>query len=108
MYDADRQRLDNLNQAVIDAQRAVDLATQRYDRGIIDYLNVLDAQRSLYHLQDEQAVSENAAVADFVNVCQSLGGGWEGIRPPPRLKAPLPAILAAVRDATGSSDRPLR
>jgi hypothetical protein len=42
-----------------------------------------------------------------VNVCQSLGGGWEGFPPPPPLKGPLPAILATVRDATGHSDRPL-
>jgi NodT family efflux transporter outer membrane factor (OMF) lipoprotein len=106
-YDAERLRLEDLNGAVAAAQRALDLATQRYDRGIIDYLNVLDAQRSLYTLQDEEAMSENTAVADFVNVCQSVGGGWEGFPPPPPLKAPLPAILATVRDATGHSDRPL-
>jgi outer membrane protein TolC len=106
-YDAERRRLENLARAVVAAERAVDLATQRYERGIIDYLNVLDAQRSLYTLQDQQAVSEETAVADFVNVCQSLGGGWEGFAPPPPLKAPLPAILATVRDATGNSDRPL-
>jgi len=107
MYDAERLRLENLVGAVAAAQRALDLATQRYNRGIIDYLNVLDAQRSLYALQDEEAVSENTAVSDFVNVCQSLGGGWEGFPPPPPLKAPLPAILATVRDATGHSNRPL-
>jgi NodT family efflux transporter outer membrane factor (OMF) lipoprotein len=106
-YDAERLRLDSLGRAIADARRALDLATQRYDRGIIDYLNVLDAQRSLYALQDQQAVSENLAVADFVTVCQSLGGGWEGFPPPAPLKAPLPAIFATLRDATGNSDRPL-
>jgi len=106
-YDAERLRLDSLGRAIADARRALDLATQRYDRGIIDYLNVLDAQRSLFALQDQQAVSENTAVSDFVNVCQSLGGGWEGFPPPAPLKSPLPAILATVRDATGNSDRPL-
>jgi outer membrane protein TolC len=108
IYDADQRRLEDLNGAISDAQRALNLAGQRYDRGIIDYLNVLDAQRSLFTLQDAQAVSESQAVGDFVNLCQSLGGGWEGFRPPPPLKAPLPAILATVRDATGNSDRPLR
>ncbi len=106
-YDGERRRLDNLARAVAAAQRSLDLATQRYDRGIIDYLNVLDAERSLYALQDQQAVSENAAVADFVTVCQSLGGGWQGFPPPPPLKGPLPALFATVRDATGHSDRPL-
>ena len=106
-YDSQRQRLENLARAVGAAQRSLDLATQRYDRGIIDYLNVLDAERSLYALQDQQAVSEDAAVSEFVGVCQSLGGGWEGFPPPPPLKGPLPAILATLRDATGHSDRPL-
>jgi NodT family efflux transporter outer membrane factor (OMF) lipoprotein len=106
-YDAERARLENLHAAVRDAQRALDLATQRYNRGIIDYLNVLDAQRSLYALADQEAISEDAAVADFIDVCQSLGGGWEGFAPPPPLKKPLPAILATLRDATGHSDRPL-
>jgi NodT family efflux transporter outer membrane factor (OMF) lipoprotein len=106
-YDGERIRLESLGRAIIDAQRALDLATQRYDRGIIDYLNVLDAQRSLFNLLDQRAVSENAAVSDFVNVCQSLGGGWEGFAPPKPLKAPLPALLATVRDATGNSDMPL-
>ena len=44
MYDAERRRLEDLNGAVADAQRALDLASKRYERGIIDYLNVLDAQ----------------------------------------------------------------
>ena len=106
-YDAQRRRLGNLGQAVTAAQRALTLANERYNRGIIDYLNVLDAERSLYGLQDEQAVSEDAAVADFVDVCQALGGGWEGFPPPPPLKGPLPALLASVRDVTGNSDKPL-
>jgi NodT family efflux transporter outer membrane factor (OMF) lipoprotein len=107
VYDAQRRRLDDLNFAVADAQRALDLANKRYERGIIDYLNVLDAERSLYTLQDQEAISENQAVGGFVNLCQSLGGGWQGFPPPRPLKKPLPALLAAVRDATGNSDRPL-
>jgi NodT family efflux transporter outer membrane factor (OMF) lipoprotein len=107
-YDAQRRRLESLSGAVADAQRSLNLATERYDRGIIDYLNVLDAQRSLFSLQDQQALSENDAVGAFINVCQNLGGGWEGFAPPPPLKSPLPAILATVRDVTGNSDRPMK
>jgi len=106
-YDAERRRLVSLGRAVSDGQRALDLATKRYNRGIIDYLNVLDAQRTLIALQDQQAVSEDFAVSDFVTVCQSLGGGWEGFAPPPPLKRPLPALLATIRDLTGNSDHPL-
>ena len=87
-YDAECRRLDDLQQAIDQAQQALHLATQRDDRGIIDYLNVLDAERPLYQLQDEQAISENTAVNDFVDVCQSLGGGWEGFAPPPVCSRP--------------------
>jgi outer membrane protein TolC len=106
-YDAQRRRLGNLGRAVAAAQRALALATERYNRGIIDFLNVMDAERSLCALQDQQAVSQDAAVASFVDVCQSLGGGWEGFPPPPPLAGPLPAVLASVRDVTGHSDKPL-
>ena len=104
---ADGGRLAGLGRAIAAARRALDLATQRYDRGIIDYLNVLDAQRALFALLDQEAVGRQAAVGDFVSVCQSLGGGWQGFAPPPPLARPLPAVLATFSDATGHSARPL-
>jgi outer membrane protein TolC len=106
-YDADRGRLAALDRAVAAARRSFDLATQRYDRGIIDYLNVIDSQRQLFALQDQYAQGEQAAVSDFVGVCQNLGGGWQGFPPPPPLRGPLPAVLATLGDAGGHSDRPL-
>ena len=87
-YDAERDRLASLDLGVRAAQRALDLANARYDRGIIDYLNVLDAERQLYDLEDQYAVSDETAVSDFVTVCESLGGGWQGFAPPPPLRAP--------------------
>jgi len=107
-YDAQRHRLQSLDGAVIDAQRSYRLASERYDRGIIDYLNVLEAEQALYSLQDQQAMSQDQAVSNFIDVCQSLGGGWEGFPPPPPLKSPLPAIFATLRDVTGNSDRPIK
>ena len=106
-YDAERRRLENLSRALADAQRALDLATQRYNRGIIDYLNVLDAQRSLYNLQDQEAVSENFAGRRLRQRLPKPRRRLGRFPPPPPLKAPLPAILATVRDAAGKSDRPL-
>ncbi len=106
-YDADRGRSAALGRAVAAAQRSFDLATQRYDRGIIDYLNVIDSQRQLFALQDQYAQSQRAAVSDFVGVCQNLGGGWQGFPPPPPLRRPLPAVLATLGDATGQTAHPL-
>ena len=95
-YDAERSRSADLSTAVDAARRAFKTANDRYERGLTDYLNVLDAQRQLFSLEDQQALSEDQSVSDFVGVCQSLGGGWEGFAPPKPLNAPLPAVLADV------------
>jgi NodT family efflux transporter outer membrane factor (OMF) lipoprotein len=98
-YDAQRSRLADLSRAVTAAQLAVSLATQRYDRGLTDFLNVLDAQRQLYDLQDQYALSEDQTVTQFISVCKALGGGWEGCPLPSPPRAPRPAIIAAGADA---------
>jgi NodT family efflux transporter outer membrane factor (OMF) lipoprotein len=98
-YDAQRSRLNDLSRAVDAAQLAVTLATERYDRGLTDFLNVLDAQRQLYDLQDQYALSEDQTVTQFIAVCKALGGGWEGCPLPAPPRAPRPAIVAAAADA---------
>ncbi len=100
-YEAQRSRLNDLSRAVDAAQLAVTLATERYDRGLTDFLNVLDAQRQLYDLQDQYALSEDQTVTQFIAVCKALGGGWEGCPLPPPPRAPRPAIVEAAADATG-------
>ena len=77
-YNAERARLDDLDRAQDAAQRSVDLATKRYDRGLTDFLNVLDAQRQLFDIQDAHAVGEEAAVGEYIALCKALGGGWAG------------------------------
>jgi NodT family efflux transporter outer membrane factor (OMF) lipoprotein len=106
-YDAERMRLSELEQALTAAQRALTVANGRYKRGIIDFLNVLDAQRQLFALQDQYALSEDQTVTQFIAVCKALGGGWEGSAPPPPPAAPRPAIIAAGADALSLSHRPV-
>jgi len=98
-YDAERSRLQSLSRALTAAQRAYTLANQRYDRGIIDFLNVLDAQRQLFTLQDELAQSQEETATQFVALCKALGGGWEGFAPPPPPPPLRPAILAVADEA---------
>ena len=94
-YAAERDRLARLNEAVDASQRAVKVATERYDRGLTDFLNVLDAQRQLFALQDQFAVAQEGVVTQFIALHKALGGGWEGFRPPAPPPPPQPAILAA-------------
>jgi NodT family efflux transporter outer membrane factor (OMF) lipoprotein len=94
-YSAQQQRLRDLSDALIASQQAVSLASQRYDRGLTDYLNVLDAQRQFYALQDEFAQAQEAVALQFIALHQGLGGGWETFVPSGPPPSPRPAIIAA-------------
>ncbi len=80
------------------SRRAVDLAQQRYDRGLTDFLNVLDAERQLYELQDQYAVAQEDVVVQFIALYKGLGGGWEEYQNIPPLRKSQPAIVATVRE----------
>lgn len=94
-YQAERNRLEQLTVAVASSERAVNLATQRFDLGLADFLNVLDAQRQLYDLQDQLAASQQAMMINLVAVFKALGGGWEGLPSVPPIRPPQPAVIAA-------------
>ena len=57
--------------------RAVDLSTQLYVAGKTDFLNVLNAERSLYSSQDALVQSTRALASDLIALYKALGGGWE-------------------------------
>jgi NodT family efflux transporter outer membrane factor (OMF) lipoprotein len=97
-YDAQQQRLRDLANALTASERAVELAQQRYDRGLTDYLNVLDAERQLYVLQDQYAVAQEDVVVQFIALYKGLGGGWETYQAVPPIRKPQPAIVATVRE----------
>jgi NodT family efflux transporter outer membrane factor (OMF) lipoprotein len=96
-FQAQEARLTDLDSAMMAADRAVELATQRYDRGLTDFLNVVDAERQLYELQEEYAAAQVAAGDEFVVLYRSLGGGWENYQAVPAIHRPQPAIVAAFR-----------
>jgi len=96
-YAAAQDQLSNLADALTAARRAVQIASQRYDRGFTNYLDVIDAQRELYALQDQYAVTQEQVVAQFIAIYKALGGGWELYGKTPRADRPMPAIIAAVR-----------
>jgi NodT family efflux transporter outer membrane factor (OMF) lipoprotein len=76
-YAKEQRRRDSLDRAATAAQRAELLARDKYQAGLVDFNNVLDAQRSLLILQDALNQSIGAATANLVRLYKSLGGGWE-------------------------------
>ena len=106
-YAAQQDRLKILSDALAAAQRASDLAQARYDRGLTDYLNVLDAERQQYDLETQYAVAEQRGADDFATLYKALGGGWEHYQTLPPIRQPQPAIVAALRRLTdGASPSP--
>jgi NodT family efflux transporter outer membrane factor (OMF) lipoprotein len=96
-YRAERERLKSLDRALAAARQAVEIATERYDRGLTDFLNVLDAERQEFDLEARQVAARQAAANALVAVYKALGGGWSLNEPPPPIRQPLPAALAIVK-----------
>jgi NodT family efflux transporter outer membrane factor (OMF) lipoprotein len=103
-YQAQERRMEKLADAMMAGQRAVDLATERYSRGLTDFLNVVDAERQFYELQEQYAEAQVNQGEQFVQLYKSLGGGWQDYQSVPRIRTPNPAVVAAFRhlfSATG-------
>jgi len=58
-------------------RRTLDLAKDRYLKGLVDFLDVVDAERSLYQSQDDLANSQSTVSVNLVTLYKALGGGWE-------------------------------
>jgi NodT family efflux transporter outer membrane factor (OMF) lipoprotein len=94
---AQQDRLASLGDAVAASQRAMTLATERYDRGLTDFLNVVDAQRQEYDLEGQYAFALMTLGEQYVGLYRALGGGWEQFSGPPPIRTPQPAIVAMFR-----------
>ncbi|MGD9949593.1 MAG: efflux transporter outer membrane subunit [Desulfobulbus sp.] len=53
------------------------LAEEQYRKGLISFLNVLDAQRSLYTAQNSLSTTNAEVLTSFIRLNKALGGGWK-------------------------------
>ncbi len=93
-YAAQQDRLARLGEALVASQRAVTLANERYTRGLTDFLNVVDAERQEYDIEEQYTDAQVAAAEQFIALYRSLGGGWENYQALPPVHVPQPAIIA--------------
>jgi multidrug efflux system outer membrane protein len=80
-YVEEQRRRDDLQEATQAAQKAVELAQNKYQAGLTDFTNVLDAQRSLLSFQDQLAQSNGTVTSNLVRLYKALGGGWKSMAP---------------------------
>src|ERR1700722_4629970 len=105
-YRAQQQRLASLDRALQAARQATQLATERYDRGLSDFLNVLDAEREQYELEERHVVTRQAEADDLVMLYKALGGGWPSNEVIPPIRPLQPALIAAAKHLLDSPQNP--
>jgi multidrug efflux system outer membrane protein len=86
------QRLDALSRQLKALRNYSRLARMRYDEGYTSYLEVLDAERSLFNVELLHTTGQNTLFRSVVNIYKSMGGGWvttaaEGLPTQPVMEA---------------------
>ncbi|MET0292302.1 MAG: TolC family protein [Steroidobacteraceae bacterium] len=76
-FSRERERLEHLTKAAEASRSAADLAGQRFEGGVSDFLTALDAYRTSLEADDQLAVSQTRTATALVAIYKALGGGWE-------------------------------
>jgi NodT family efflux transporter outer membrane factor (OMF) lipoprotein len=84
-YAKEQIRRRSLEDAVTSSQDSLHLANQLYSNGLASFINVLDAERSLYQAEDALVQSDKAVTQNLISLYKSLGGGWETLEQPSHL-----------------------
>lgn len=77
----ERNRATSLQGAATSADAALAHAQSLYDRGQIDLLPLLDAQRSRLAVRLDAIDSHTQLLLDSVRLYKALGGGWQALEP---------------------------
>ena len=77
-FSQQHKQVDSLKSAERHSQRAVELAQVLYDKGLKDFLTVLDAERVLTEVRDNLIQSETSVMLQLIQLYKALGGGWQG------------------------------
>ena len=102
-YAKERTRHRALADSAQDFKRSETLARERYEEGYANYLDVLEAQRSLYAAQDALAQSDQQLIDYLIAIYKALGGGWDidaQLRP---ALEPVPTARGQASPSTSSS-----
>jgi len=76
-YTNERDRYVALVDAVEASQLSRELSNELYTTGLGSFLNLLEAQRSVYTSQDAMIQSETSIILNLISLYKSLGGGWQ-------------------------------
>ncbi len=71
-----QQRIQALTRQIKALQNYKRLARMRYDEGVTSYLEVLDAERSLFNVELTHTTGQNAVFRSLIAIYKAMGGGW--------------------------------
>ena len=71
-----RQQLDAQAKQVDALRSYARLSRMRYDNGYTSFLEVLDAERSLFNAELSHTQTQQALFNTLVNLYKAMGGGW--------------------------------
>lgn len=71
-----RTQTERSCELVVSNDRIATMTQALYRSGLSDYLDVIDAERSLYQSQMELVNIAAQQYINYVNLCKALGGGW--------------------------------
>jgi NodT family efflux transporter outer membrane factor (OMF) lipoprotein len=78
-YAEEQKKMESLRLAGQAAGRSAEIALRKYEAGLIDFLAVLVAQRSLLSAEDQLAKTKGVVASNLIKLYKALGGGWESI-----------------------------
>jgi multidrug efflux system outer membrane protein len=76
-YGRAQTRREALGVAAAASDKAADLAQKRFEGGLIDFLEVLDSERTALAAELLLSQSRTDAATSLIAVYKALGAGWE-------------------------------
>ena len=74
-YGEEQKRYRILEKGAAEARSALNIADEQFRAGLVNFLDVVDAQRALL-LFEENQVSRGNITQDLIKLYKALGGGW--------------------------------
>jgi outer membrane protein, multidrug efflux system len=82
VYGRSQSRRESLRVAAAASDKAADLARKRFEGGLIDFLEVLDAERTALSAELLLSQSRTDTATSLIAVYKALGGGWQSLAEP--------------------------
>lgn len=75
-YNRSLQQLDADRQALEQIRITLDYAMDLYQKGLVDYQNVLDSQRNVFSYENTFVSTQSSVLVYMIQLYKALGGGW--------------------------------